>query len=484
MSGKNSYISNARIEENLNGKYFVVKLEDETKAVAYQMEMLSQNAVPGMAKLSTRVNNGETELWYDISSCKGIAEVADGKITKDQFVNLFGGITEAVQASDRLFLDQFRFVLDREVLFVDKDMKPHLIYLPLEDVESDLTSDLRALFGSASQNVEVAPGVGDMLQVLSREINDDSFNVKAFAEKLGTYTPKKAPTKVPSGAPVSTSTPAKPVIDRMAVPIQAPNKPAEPQKIPEIKTSESSLNAMLGRTDGGVKASKPKKEKKERQAKNSGGSGNKAVLLTVLVQVVVIAALAGLYVSGLLESLELTQKLGLLLLIVAVDGYAVFKIKQMPVPEGKPVVKEKAPKKGNQPKKAAATPAKQASARPTPAPSSEATEFLNEETAFMSEEAALLRGRTQGFEGDFFISASPFVVGKSKEGTNISVPNKHVSRHHLQIVNNAGQFLISDLGSTNGTFLNGSRIEANLQYPLNSGDLIKIGQCEYEFIIL
>ena len=53
------------------------------------------------------------------------------------------------------------------------------------------------------------------------------------------------------------------------------------------------------------------------------------------------------------------------------------------------------------------------------------------------------------------------VVGSGEE-SHIKLDNKRVSRNHLQIIyNEKGELNVQDLGSTNGTFLNGIRIEEN-----------------------
>ncbi len=54
------------------------------------------------------------------------------------------------------------------------------------------------------------------------------------------------------------------------------------------------------------------------------------------------------------------------------------------------------------------------------------------------------------------------------------LPLKHptVSFRHAMIVKQDGGLMIRDLGSTNGTFVNGQRIS---QVPLNSGDIVQIG---------
>jgi hypothetical protein len=50
-----------------------------------------------------------------------------------------------------------------------------------------------------------------------------------------------------------------------------------------------------------------------------------------------------------------------------------------------------------------------------------------------------------------------------------------VSRRHAEIRRHDGQYFLTDLGSTNGTLLNGTRLEAQQEYPLAHGDRIHIG---------
>jgi DNA-binding NtrC family response regulator len=69
-------------------------------------------------------------------------------------------------------------------------------------------------------------------------------------------------------------------------------------------------------------------------------------------------------------------------------------------------------------------------------------------------------------------------VGK-RENNDLIVSDKTVSREHLEIEYTADSFLLRDLGSTNGTFLNGSRVK---EVYLSPGDLIKVGNTTMEFV--
>jgi len=52
---------------------------------------------------------------------------------------------------------------------------------------------------------------------------------------------------------------------------------------------------------------------------------------------------------------------------------------------------------------------------------------------------------------------------------------KGVSRRHAQIVLHDGELTVQDVGSVNGTFLNGHRLTPYQAAPINSGDVLQLG---------
>src|SRR5262245_34471611 len=63
------------------------------------------------------------------------------------------------------------------------------------------------------------------------------------------------------------------------------------------------------------------------------------------------------------------------------------------------------------------------------------------------------------------------VLGRSRE-CDVRLPDADTSRRHAKIVCRGGRFVLYDLASTNGTFVNGERIE---QRELAPGDRLQIG---------
>jgi hypothetical protein len=78
----------------------------------------------------------------------------------------------------------------------------------------------------------------------------------------------------------------------------------------------------------------------------------------------------------------------------------------------------------------------------------------------------------------FPITSSYAIIGR-EEGVNIVIQDPEASRRHARISWQGGQFILEDLGSTNGTFINGIQITA--PQLLNPGDSIGIGQMAIVF---
>lgn len=63
-------------------------------------------------------------------------------------------------------------------------------------------------------------------------------------------------------------------------------------------------------------------------------------------------------------------------------------------------------------------------------------------------------------------------------------PASRISRRHARITSRGGQFYIEDLGSANGTIVNGrTRLKPQEPYPLVNGDVLKIGETTLKFAL-
>jgi len=72
-------------------------------------------------------------------------------------------------------------------------------------------------------------------------------------------------------------------------------------------------------------------------------------------------------------------------------------------------------------------------------------------------------------------------MGRNRD-LELPLPDLKLSRRHCQVNSNGDLFFLKDLGSTNGTFLNGARIEGEVE--LNDFDRIVLGDTEIEFHVV
>jgi hypothetical protein len=70
-------------------------------------------------------------------------------------------------------------------------------------------------------------------------------------------------------------------------------------------------------------------------------------------------------------------------------------------------------------------------------------------------------------------------IGIGRQSDNeLVIPDPGVSRHHAEVVNRDGTFVLRDLGSTNGTVVNGTVVR---EHELRDGDRITLGRTVVEF---
>ena len=89
---------------------------------------------------------------------------------------------------------------------------------------------------------------------------------------------------------------------------------------------------------------------------------------------------------------------------------------------------------------------------------------MNDKPILIAREGQLA-GERWTIEGD------EFIIGRGSD-CQIVLPERQVSRHHAKIVFDSGAYILYDLGSKNGTHLNGVQVRGST--PLKDGDEVQI----------
>ncbi len=89
-------------------------------------------------------------------------------------------------------------------------------------------------------------------------------------------------------------------------------------------------------------------------------------------------------------------------------------------------------------------------------------------------------------------SRNEFTLGRISEGQPI-MPDVDlspyqayaggVSRLHAVIKRDTGRIVIMDLGSANGTYINGKRLQSNVEQVISHGDIVALGKLKIQVLV-
>ena len=88
--------------------------------------------------------------------------------------------------------------------------------------------------------------------------------------------------------------------------------------------------------------------------------------------------------------------------------------------------------------------------------------------------------RPDGSQTDHELTEETLTIGRAPDNV-FPIDDVSVSSHHAQIAPSAGVFLLKDLGSTNGTKVNGAELQPDTEYTLKPGDKIRFGKVDSIF---
>lgn len=80
---------------------------------------------------------------------------------------------------------------------------------------------------------------------------------------------------------------------------------------------------------------------------------------------------------------------------------------------------------------------------------------------------------------DHYIIDEKLTLGRNKDN-GVFLKDPFISKNHLIIIKDEGNYFLEDLNSANGTFLNQDKVEDVV--VLKNGDIIEVGNVEFLFV--
>jgi two-component system cell cycle response regulator len=109
-------------------------------------------------------------------------------------------------------------------------------------------------------------------------------------------------------------------------------------------------------------------------------------------------------------------------------------------------------------------------------------ETLNKELQKAKEQEAcliIIRGTPQGHR--YFLTQHEMTLGRDS-AADITVSDQSISRKHATVTKEKGKVYLTDLGSSNGTYINDKKVAAGEKVALVKEDMIKLGNSIFKFL--
>jgi len=116
-------------------------------------------------------------------------------------------------------------------------------------------------------------------------------------------------------------------------------------------------------------------------------------------------------------------------------------------------------------------------------PNINVSELLPEKQKKPAGETVFAKFALSGMEKEVRLRFDPgerLNVGRTREN-DLALEDQAVSKHHASLYFSAGELVVSDVGSANGTFINKERLAYGKAFPIKEGDMVTFGTVDVFF---
>lgn len=435
-----------KLEQISGSNYLSFPNIEEEETEEFEVEILEQNAIPGLLPFRMEQENHQKTFLYSVGNEISLSEWKEGFHSENEILDVWKSIAEACIETESWLLDSEKLCLTMETVFVEKTATVcKAVYLPVKgSTETGLKNLLKEWIEmipySRMANSTV---LFDMMNAYSRSVIQTEEDLLRWVTEKLNHCRKDS--------------------EEIAPAISEQNQQESIQQVSNLaaavqcSTTQKEM-AQDQQKDSGKKSFFHKADKKEKE-KPEKGKAEKG------------------------KELPLPGELSL------PEGFAV--PENAGIPEEKNVEKE-APKRsvfsfGNRKREREeqpdivmpVTPKRETSAYVERDTSD--TVFV-EDVVEKTKKTAQLQNRQNG--QIYTLAPKVTIIGTSKGNADICLDEcRVVSRRHARISCEQEQYYLEDLGSKNGTYLNGIELEADTPVLLKDKTVIRFANQEFLFLL-
>ena len=465
----------AEFKRENHKSYFVIKDSrldsDEQSHEVYDLEMLCENQMQGILPVSLHSFNGETELYYDISTKQTLRVLFEKKMfTREDLKWIFSGINEAVCELENYLLDMEYLLIDPDYIYINMtEKKVYLLYYPYpeESFESEVEKFAEYILDKICNEDEqtvvyaynfyryVKEEKGDLISIFQDMENSDANSEKEKSEQASKQMQVEKNELFQEDEETL-------YFDEELQQIKDNEKPSESNHLKEKRIIVFSFFALLGVGIMAFEAWQNQLGFEELFTKQETIIGLAITILAVLAFILFsvidfVRDKAKDMKKDIYRDVDEKNRNE----VIENDLDSIFSGNEETFLETETGVSFETDREN----------------------SSKVDDMY--ETVLLQEdcyvEQRILVGKIKGKQRQIDLSSFPFIIGKSKEQADYVIDDPSISRIHARFTLRDGIVFLTDLNSTNGSMKNGIRLQPNELVELEAEDEIKFGRVTFTY---
>ena len=411
---------------DLGSNYLV--LSEEGKAYdEFQINMLMNNKIVGLLECEIRVIDGNERFLYEISSKQPLSRIYEkAEMDYDALVSVLRGIARAVESAKEYLLDTGHFILQPEYMYINPETgKLFLCFYPQYYMESGQAFHQLAEYILDKVDHKDQKGVV-LAYDFYKKVKEDNFNIRSVMR-----------------APISFEENAK-------------------------GNKDISKNINKDRSKNSEEKYVNHNQKEIGSEEVAGDRILYMIGITILIVLVLFLLWIQIYQPVFLTHSRKMQKIVLLVAggmggVVALISFVIANRIYNRKSRGKIILTEEEIQNRYH---------------------AEGVPYCGNTTMLVQSghrEQPKLIHMKNGKLQEIMIQGTPFVIGKMEKGVDAVIKERSISRMHARISEKEGCYYLTDLNSTNGTYKNGVRLNANETTAIKGDDEIKLADLTFYF---